>query len=979
MVTKSKGGEAITRARSAGTGEYAKKVAQKHGNNGRIDWEPYRAKAAAFAKRFKDANGEIKLSHTFWDAFFDMFGILRDTVAEYEGPIVFKDGKRGRIDVIWPGVLGIEQKSSTERNLDSATEQLKGYIAELCKGDKPLYEVVCNFASIRITDIEAGKTKKFPLSNLPDNIHLFAFMLGHKHGYTTEKLKAGTDAVDLMHNIYVAVSRAEDVVAAGAEYAVGADNTIAARVPYRCDVDLLMIRLLFCMFAEDTGIFPPDLFPRYLNKADIDGNDIGERLGSLFEMLNEPVHKRGAGRSSDLKGFPYVNGGLFQTTEDERKHPPVFNKDTRDAVIKACEFDWKDISPDIFGSLFQSVRAPKSRREAGMHYTSEENIMKVIRPLFLGELKREFENMSKNEESLCKFHNKIANLQFLDPACGCGNFLIVTYRELRQLEIRILQETEYLGIPIDFEKIPRVCISHFHGIEKDVFPHKIAEVAMFLVADQMNRLTRERCGHHINSIPLTVEANIVNGNALELDWAEDVIDPKKLSYIIGNPPFIGSQVRTKEQRSEMKLVFKVDGMKMNYGTRLDYVAAWYMKAARYIRDTEIKCAFVSTNSITQGKQVAPLWSLMKNAGVKINFAHRSFLWGNEASGVAAVTVVIIGFSHVHSNVKGKKIIYDYSQGGEVRETIVDNINGYLQGAADLFIKVRSSPLCDVPPIIFGSMPNDGGHLLLNKIEKDKLPGDKSHDVKPFVRPAIGAAAFLHNIPRWALWLDGADASAFRKIPGITSRMKAVKKHRKDSRASETRKLADISHLFASARQPKSRYLLVPRVSSGERMYIPMGFFPKNVIALDTCAIVPNADLYHFGVMTSAMHMAWVRVVAGRLELRYRYSNTVVYNTFPWPQDIDGDKRKAIKKCAQAVLSARAVERKKHPNISLGDMYSSMPLELRKVHKSLDKAVDSAYRPDLFADEPARFKFLVSEYNRLTADLLSAAKSKGSNQ
>ena len=899
-----------------------------------IDWEQIRDRAAAFANQWTGEKKESAEAQTFWNGFFGIFGRDRRGLAYYEYQAMRGRGL-ARIDLLWPKMLAVEHKSGGG-DLNAAQTQLENYINILEDEKKPRYGLVCDFAHFRFTDFTENRAVNFPLSELPANVELFGFFIEHRNKRLTLELKASRDAVAKMGDIYDALREAK----------------------YKGETDRLLVRLLFCMFADDTGIFEKNLFLNYLeDETKADGSDFGMHLCALFDVLNTPVHSRPKNLSGRLAAFPFVNGELF----DESAEFVHFDEQIRETVLDACRFNWKDISPDIFGSLFQSVRDAEARRSGGEHYTSEENIMKVIRPLFLDGLEAELECAGKNKGELRKFHDKIANLRFLDPACGCGNFLIISYRELRRLEMKILVR---LGVPsaLNVESLVRVTVKQFYGLEIDEFPARIARAAMWLVADQMNRELGAILGKYIPSIPLTVAADVREKNALVFDWNR-LPDPEKISYIFGNPPFGGKQFRSKKQQEDMALVF---GDAPGAGN-LDYVAAWYAKAAKYIRGTEIKCAFVSTNSITQGEQAAVLWRILQAENIKIHFAHRSFPWRNEAGNVAAVSVVIVGFARTDAP---QKTIYDYSRGATKPHAVAaQNINMYLVDGDDIVAEPRAKPFCGAPEIVFGSMPNDGGHFFLDDKEKRELL-HKSPEAKPFIRPAIGAREFLHGIRRWCVWLEDAEPSAFRKISALRRITENVEEHRKNSDRSTTNTLAAQSHLFGEIRQPKNSYVFVPGVSSHYREYIPMGFFTKNTIVTNLGMIVPKADLYHFGVMSSAMHMAWMRTVGGRLGTGYRYSNKMVYNTFPWLQNISAAQKQKISDCAQAILDVR----KNYSASTLADMYSNMPRDLLAAHRDLDRAVDRAYRPTKFADESARLNFLFAEYRRLIDEESAAAAS-----
>jgi hypothetical protein len=681
-------------------------------------------------------------------------------------------------------------------------------------------------------------------------------------------------------------------------------------------------------------------------------------------VLNTPKEKRFKNLDEQLADFPYINGTLFE----EILPVASFDSKMRQALLNCCYMDWSKISPAIFGSMFQSVMNPTERRNLGAHYTSETNILKLIKPLFLDELWKEFESIKDNKNKLTEFHKKLSSLKFLDPACGCGNFLVITYRELRLLEIEILRALNKSGQRvIDVRDIIWLDVDMMCGIEYEEFPARIAEVAMWLIDHQMNMQISNEFGQYFVRLPLKKSANILHADALETDW-ESVVPKNELSYIIGNPPFIGSKLMKQHQRNQIvKLFDNADGSGV-----LDYVTGWYIKAAKYIQDTKIKVAFVSTNSIVQGEQTSILWRQMLNKyKIKIHFAHRTFKWSNEAKGNAAVYCVIVGFANYDTN---EKRIFEYEDiKGEAHEIKAKNINPYLVDAKDILITKRRTPICNVPEITFGNQPNDGGNLLFTKEEKDEFL-KKEPLAKKFVKPIISAREFLNNEERWCLWLVGADPNELKQMPEVLKRIQAVRKHRLESTRLATRELADKSTLFGYMKQPSNKYILIPRVSSENRKYIPMGFFDDTVIVSDTCLSVNStANLYHFGILQSTMHMAWVKSVCGRLKSDFRYSNEIVYNNFPWAENPNEKQIKAIETAAQKVLDARL----QFPNSSLADLYDplTMPPALVKAHNELDKAVDLAYRPQPFTSEANRMEFLFELYEKYTADLFTKEKPK----
>jgi hypothetical protein len=632
-------------------------------------------------------------------------------------------------------------------------------------------------------------------------------------------------------------------------------------------------------------------------------------------------------------------------------------------LLENCALDWERISPALFGALFQSVLKTEERRHLGVHYTSETNILKLIKPLFLDELRTEFEHIKRHEPTkLFEFQQKLASLKFLDPACGCGNFLVIAYRELRLLELDVLKvlfdHSKNLFIGVNAFNI-QCTVKQLYGIEIAEFPAQIAQTALWLMDHQMNQLASKAFGKNYLRIPLTHSATIKHGNALQLDWRE-VIKPTDLSYILGNPPFIGKAYQSTAQKQDLAQVFHdVKGAGV-----LDFVAAWFHKATEYMADDpNIKTAFVATNSITQGEQVGVLWSELLKRGVKIQFAHRTFQWSSEAKGKAAVHCVIIGFA-LHETAEKRIFSYELPQ-SEPSETNAKNINPYLVDAPTIILEKRRTPISAVPSLIFGSMPNDGGHLLLSETEKQALISTEPA-AEQWIRPFAMGNEFINAIPRYCLWLTGCSSAQLQRMPKVMLRIEQVRQHRLNSTRPATKKLANLAYLFGEIRQPDTDYLAIPCVSSELRRYIPIGFLPSTHIAGDKLEIMPKAQIYHFGVLTSAMHMAWTRAVCGRLESRYQYSITIVYNNFPWPETITSEQREKIEQTAQAVLDSRA----QSPNVALATLYNplTMPLELIKAHRQLDRAVDAAYSKQKFSGDTDRVAFLFAQYQKMIAPL-----------
>lgn len=726
--------------------------------------------------------------------------------------------------------------------------------------------------------------------------------------------------------------------------------------------------MLFCLFAEDTCIFEPNAFQGFVkDHTRQNGSDLGARLNELFQVLDTPSERRPRTLHEDLAAFPYVNGTLFS----ERLTIPSFTQRQRDALLQATEFQWARISPAVFGSLFQGVMDDNERRRQGAHYTSERDIMKVIRALFLDDLRADFERI-KNDRStrrrtnLEAFNRRLSLLTFFDPACGCGDFLVLAYREIRLLELEVLRElTEreaQSGAPLVL-----VDVHQFYGIEIAEWPVRIAEVAMWLMDHQMNQLVTETLGQTYVRLPLRKSPHILSDNALRMEW-HTLLPPEQCSYILGNPPFVGKQFRTSDQQTDMDLIW---GGVQGAGV-LDYVTCWYRKAAQYIRETNTPVGFVSTNSITQGEQVGILWGdLFGRWELKIHFAHRTFKWQSEARGAAHVHVVIIGFGRESPP---QKRLYDYDADENMTVAEVRNISPYLVAGNDVFVAKRTRPLCEVPEIAFGNMPNDGGHLLLSSTEHTALLTAR-HEVAPFIRPFLGSEEFINGLERWCIWLKDVPPQRIRAIPELVDRLEAVRQCRLQSTRLATRRLADVPALFGEIRQPERRYLAIPKTSSINRHYIPMAFLDPYVIASTELQMIEDATLWHFGILESNMHMAWVAIVCGRLKSDYRYSNQLVYNNFPWPSEVPDRQREAVERAAQAVLDARAPHLPPTGMSSLADLYDplTMPPELVEAHAQLDRAVERCYRAEPFRTDRERVEFLFTFYERLTAPLVNAAR------
>jgi very-short-patch-repair endonuclease len=1112
-----------------------------------LSWNEIKSRALAFSREWQHETSEDAEAKSFWDGFFNIFGISRKRIAAFEEPVKKLGDKQGFIDLFWKGVLLVEHKSRG-KNLDKAYTQALDYFPGILERDLPKYVLVSDFARFRLYDLEPpspsgrgdggeGAFHEFELQDLHKNVRLFGFIAGYQTHKIQEQDPVNIKAAERMGKLH------DQMRETGFE---------------GHPLELYLVRLLFCLFGEDTGIFERQQLQDYVEqRTGSDGSDLAYHLSALFQVLNTPEQKRLNNLDEQLCAFPYVNGKLFEETLPMAS----FDSKMRQSLLDCCALDWSRISPAIFGSLFQSIMDKQARRNLGAHYTSEKNILKLIKPLFLDALWVEFNKAKSNKNRLFEFHKKLRSLTFFDPACGCGNFLVIAYRELRLLELEVLRASRASEqLTLDVHSLINLDVDQFYGIEIEEFPAQIAQVAMWLMDHQMNLRVSEEFGMYFARIPLKASANIVCGNALRLDWNE-VVAAEKCSYVMGNPPFIGKKEQSAAQKSDMALVMHgVAGAGV-----LDFVAAWYVKAARYIklpspsgrgaggegdvrserrhhvklplppehleftrtlrtqqtdaenlvwsllrnrrlggakfrrqhplppyvldfychearlaieldggqhleseRDTQrdawlerhgirvlrywnndvlaqtesvlediwralqdagvivdipsppaplpagegspIRCAFVSTNSITQGEQVGALWGWLLAQGVKIHFAHRTFSWSNEARGKAAVHCVIVGFGLGEVD---EKTIFEYEDvKGEALVVKASNINPYLVDAPDVALENRKQPILDVPCMNYGSMPIDDGHLILSVAERG-LFLQESADNAPLIRRYMGGDEFINNTVRYCLWLPNANPAQLRQSRLIGDRIGAVMQFRSSSGREATQKLAATPSLFGEIRQPDTPYLLLPKVSSEKRYYMPVGFIAPSIIANGSALIVPNAELLHFGILQSSMHMAWMRQVCGRMKSDYQYSASIVYNNFPWPDFpsfpallpaggiphpnplpagegamVKGDcfdrskspspsgrgvgVRERVEIAAQAVLDARA----QFPESTLADLYDplTMPPALLKAHQSLDKAVDTAYGKTGFKSEAERVAFLFERYQQLTSLLPTSGKS-----
>ena len=927
-------------------------------------------RAYGFMKDYADASYEMGQAQDFIRELCEVFGFSHKRLVSFEQRVKKLGGARGRIDGFYPGKLLIEMKSLGQ-DLDAAYIQATEYLHGLKDEELPDYVLVSDFAHMRLykRDGRSDPICSHSLKDFDKNIDAYLFLAGFETEAQAEQIAVNENAARKIADLH-------DAMRAG-----GYNGA---------DLERYMVRLLFCLFADDTGIFELDgMFSRYIRQhTHADGSDLDGKLQNLFDTLNRAPEKRPKSLPTELQDFRYINGSVF----DGQLERCYFDGEARARLLGCAEdFDWSQISPAIFGSLFQAVihhdgevlKAKSSkRRELGAHYTSETNILRVIKPLFLDALAFELRAAKRSKKALEDFLRKLRQLMFFDPACGCGNFLVIAYREIRRLELEaaeallaIAQKNRVVTGTLDAKQFGQIqCDVHqFHGIEIEASAAHIATVALWLTDHQENQRASKALGGNFNRLPLEKKANIVCANALSTDWAR-VLVPEMCDYVMGNPPFVGAKFMGDAQRTDAARVFSG----IHNAGLLDFVAAWYVKAAHYVRaNPAVRVAFVSTNSITQGEQVGVLWSWMLAQGMKIQFSHRTFQWSNDAKGVAAVHCVIIGFGA--ASLPGKTI-YQYDDiRGEPLAVAVKNINPYLVDAPDVVLPRRSKPICDVPEIGIGNKPIDDGNYLFTTEEKAEFlklePG-----ARKFFRRWLGADEFLNGWERWCLWLGDCPASELRAMPEAMKRIQAVKTFRLASKSPPTQKLAATPTRFHVHNMPGKAYLLIPRVSSERREFVPMGYIDAKTLTSDSTHMVTDTTSFHLGILSSTMHNAWLRATCGRLKSDYRYSKDIVYNNFPWPgyeskETLAQAERAqaAIKIAAQAVLDARAEDKSQ----SLADLYDpdAMPQSLRKAHQKLDKAVDAAYGYKGTADDAARVAFLFGLYQQLTGATAIVAAAK----
>jgi hypothetical protein len=925
----------------------------------RLSWNEIRARASAFSKEWKDAHYEKGETQSFYNDFFHVFGVKRRSVARYEQHVQKLNDKTGFIDLFWPGVLIVEQKSAG-RDLAKAYGQAGEYFDALKESDRPRFILVSDFQTFELYDLDERETAKFRLADLSKHVEKLGFILGVQKRAFRDQDPVNIKAAELVGRLH---------------------DTLEEAGYTGHDLERFLVRLVFCLFADDTGVFEPrGIFLDFLeDRTREDGSDLGGFLTKLFEVLDTPEDKRGKKLDEDLAQFPYINGALFSGST----RIPDFTASMRKALLDASRFDWSPISPAIFGSLFQSVMNKVERRQAGAHYTTEKNILKVIGPLFLDDLRAEFERLKAlkigRKAKLEEFHNSLSKLHLLDPACGCGNFLVIAYRELRLLELEILQAiyNDSGQLVLDVSALSCVDVDQFAGIEIGEFAARIAETAMWMMDHIMNNRLSLAFGMSYLRIPLKKSPVIKHGDALEVDWAE-VLSPKKCTHILGNPPFIGHQWRSKDQQRGMHAVWGQEGQV----NRLDYVTCWFRKAVDYIpKNSPIRAAFVATNSISQGEQASILWSWMYSQDVHIQFAHRTFQWTSDSRGQAAVHCVIVGFTRVKP---ASCTIFDYPNvKGEPVSVKTPQINAYLVNAAHILVPARTQAPEGLPAMFKGSQPTDGArlkragggyettsNLILDPAERE---GALSRDpgLKKWLRPYVGSDELISGVWRWCLWLKAVQPADIKASKELQERLDRVRRGRLLSPTESVKEFAQIPWLFTQDRQPDSDYVAVPEVSSETREYIPMAMLSNSVVASNKLQIIPGGELWLFAILTSAMHMGWMRTVSGRLKSDYSYAPTV-YNSFPWPELTDSQKE-ALAKSAQNILDARAT----YPDTSLGQLYDpeTMPANLRKAHEANDKLVDRLYAKGGFSSERERVEHLFKIFEKRASPVEAAASKK----
>lgn len=928
-----------------------------------LSWNEIRVRAAQFAADWADASYEKGETQTFYNEFFEVFGKRRRDVARFEEHVRKLDDRSGFIDLFWPGVLLVEQKSAG-RSLLAAAEQAGAYFDAIAERERPRYQLLCDFKTFELLDRDTREEVRFPLAELPDRVENFAFVVGQRRRALREEDPVNIEASELMGRLHDALDESG----------------------YRGDdLERFLVRMVFCMFADDSGIFPrQDMFLHLVeDRTSPDGADLGLWLTRLFEVLNTPAEQRQLKLDEDLAKFPYVNGDLFA----ERLSIPDFDSEMRTALVDACRFNWSKTSPAIFGALFQSVMEPIERRSQGAHYTTEQNILRVIEPLFLDDLRAEFDALAATHTGdvvaeLYRFRDRLGELRFFDPACGCGNFLIIAYRELRLLEIDVLDEiaartrlSAQQVMPFEVKSV--IDVDQFHGIEISEFPARIAATSLWMMDHLMNRELADTFGEPYVRIPLEKSPRIEVGDALELDWAE-FLPPEQCSFVFGNPPFIGAKFQSTEQRAQVRRIAQLGGS----GGTLDYVTAWFIRAAEYVRQADTaaspsgrppRIGFVATNSITQGEQVAQFWPIIfERHNLDISYAHRTFAWGSDARGKAHVHVIILGLDPTE-HAPTDRPLYTYPDiNAEPLVATTKAITPYLLDGTRLknprlTVKEEGRSINGLRRLLTGSKPIDGGHYIFNREQRAALL-EREPDAAQYVVPFIGAREYLRGGGRWILAMQDASPNHLAQLPVVRERISAVREYRRNSKSKPTQQLADTPTDWHVTVIPHEPFMVLPEVSSERREYVPFGWLEPPSVPSNKLRILLDATLAEFALLSSAMHMAWIRGVTGRMKSDFQYSVGIVYNTFPVPQGFTDDSTRArLEAPAQAVLDARAA----HPDATLAELYDPdlMPTNLRKAHRDLDRAVDRLYRTrPTFKSESDRLQHLFTLYDQSTGTL-----------
>ena len=925
----------------------------------RLSWNEIRTRAANFAREWADATYEKGETQSFYNEFFEIFGKRRRDVARYEERVQRLDNTSGFIDLFWPGVLLVEQKSAG-RDLTAAREQAGTYFDALPERERPRFQLLCDFQTFELLDRDESEETRFAIADLPRHVEKFGFIIGVQRRTFRDQDPVNIEASELIARLHDALK------------ASGYDGH---------DLELFLVRTVFCLFADDTGIFEPrDIFLDFIEERTApDGSDLGPWLMRLFQVLDTPPDRRQAKLDEDLARFPHVNGDLF----DGAVRIPDFDTEMRRALLDAGQFDWTAISPAIFGALFQSVMEPAERRAQGAHYTTEKNILKVIEPLFLDDLRAEFRRLQARRDGravadLRRFRDKLGSLRLFDPACGCGNFLIIAYRELRTLEIGVLREiaSRATATQLKLDVWSVVEVDQFYGIEIGEFPARIAATALWMMDHIMNNRLSLEFGQTYARIPIEKSPHIRNDNALEIDWA-DVLPPDECSYVFGNPPFGGSKFQSPKQRAQVRRVAALGGS----GGTLDYVAAWFIRAGDYVRRTQPaggappRIGFVATNSITQGEQVAQLWPLLLDRRrLEIAFAHRTFAWGSDARGKAHVHVVIIGLDAAGHTPANRRLFVN----GEPLEGIHAVITPYLFDGGSLanphlVVHEEGSPVNGLRQLITGSKPIDDGHYIF-KAEERSVFLEAEPEAATLLRPFVGAREYLQGGERWILALHDVSPAVLARLPHVRERIAAVRAYRAASKSRPTQQLAETPTIYHVNVLPSAPFLVLPEVSSERREYVPIGWLEPPAIPSNKLRLLPNATLTDFALLTSAMHMAWMRAVTGRMKSDYMYSVGVVYNTFPLPPGFADADTSELEPLAEAVLDARSA----HPDATLAELYDPdlMPPKLRRAHQALDRAVDRLYRRKRFTSERERVEYLFALYERMQAPPSGRPRASG---